>query len=354
MKTHHLCVCLLLALIAVSCKESVSHDTPTQVAVWTGRPGNLLMWGHGADFVYGHLSTSPEDDGLLVIWQWQGDLLKETAAHVISPALGVVPSAGGICGLVRNTGKGSWPYALIAPNGSDVLREWDPPRGWFIPWAGGSANGKFIGLLMEDGVDAAGHRSGNDRARIGVIDVSKRELQWVADLNGHGSATVRRVVISNDGRYVAIIGWNNGTAMIDAVAGKVLWSKRPAGEISSGYGAISPDGRTLYTVGSEGCVYEIDVTNGSAIKKRWASKSGRSEYAHRASSLAVSNDGKWLAAGTGPEGEVYVWNLASDRPAYIFHHGGGSIMIVAFSPDGQNVASVGGGYLKAWSMKGMK
>ena len=64
----------------------------------------------------------------------------------------------------------------------------------------------------------------------------------------------------------------------------------------------------------------------------------------------ISNDGKMLAAGTGPEGDVYVWNLEDNSPPRVLKHGLNTIMIVAFSPDAKNVVSVGGGALKVWSV----
>ena len=162
---------------------------------------------------------------------------------------------------------------------------------------------------------------------------------------------VRRIVVTSDGRYVAAAGWNNGTAMVDTKNAKVLWKKRAKGEISTGYAAFTPDGKLIYTAGSKGCVYGIDVLTGDVVSTRWATMTGKSIYAHRVSSIALSDDGKWLAAGTGPEGEVYVWNLEGNDKPRVLHHGIRTIIIVAFSPDAKNIVSVGGGVLKVWQVK---
>ena len=264
----------------------------------------------------------------------------------------VVPAMAGLCGLSLRRGEGIWPYALVRTEDGEVLKEWNMPDGWWTPRAGGSQNGKFIACMAREGVEAAGYDfSGPERARVALIDVERRELVWVADLVGHGAGTVRMIVISDDGRYIAVAGWNNGTAMVDAKEGKVIWAKRPEHEISTGYAAFAPGGNVLYTAGSEGCVYCINCEDGSVEKELWATSTGESIYGHRISALAVSSDGKWLAAGTGPEGEVYVWNLEGDgKPHVLQHEDGCSIEIVAFSPDSKNVVSVGGGRLKVWRL----
>jgi len=257
-----------------------------------------------------------------------------------------------LCGLSLYPGDdfSDWPYALLDAANNKVIKQWYAPKSWSISHAGASMNGKFISLVAEDGVNAAGYDFEHPRARVGIIDVEKRGLRWVANLDGHGAGTIRRIVITDDGRYVTVAGWNNGTAMVDAKEGKVLWAKRPEGEVSTGYAVFAPDGKRIYTAGSEGCVYAIDAATGNVLSQRWATSTGESIYAHRVSALAVSTDGKWLAAGTGPEGEVYVWNLEDNDNPRVLQHGGGTINIVAFSPDAKNIASVGAGALKVWPL----
>ena len=101
--------------------------------------------------------------------------------------------------------------------------------------------------------------------------------------------------------------------------------------------------------------YALGVVSGmAAIGFLVDSATGESIYAHRVSALAVSPDGKRLAAGTGPEGDVYVWNLEREDKAQLLKHGGGTIAIVAFSPDSTKLASVGWGILKVWPLEAAK
>jgi len=352
-------ILVIVAAMAMfcSCGESIPHgkaNTPSHETAWTGRPGNLGEWGHGSDCIYGLLGEPNKEEDVLVVWKWQGESMSEATAASLPRSMNVCPVSPALCGLSLSPGNpySHWPYALLDVAKKGAIKQWYPPEGWSIIRAGASMNGMFISFVATDGVDAAGYQFGHPRARVAVINVEKQELRWVANLDGHGAGTIRRIVLTDDGRYIAVAGWNNGTAMVDVEEGKVLWAKRPEGEVSTGYAAFAPDGKTVYTAGSEGCVYAIDVATGNILGKRWATSTGQSIYAHRISALAVSPDGKWLAAGTGPEGEVYAWKLVKQNKALVLNHGHGTILIVAFSPDSTKLASVGSGILKVWQLPG--
>lgn len=344
----------LLATI-VSCEKSIPEadiqDTPKQTSAWTGRPGSLMECERGDNFIYGILKKTNSEESLLVLWKWQGDSLKEALTSTLPPSHLVFPAANDLCGLRLYKAQAPHPYALLDLSNGKVLKEWALP-GWWFPYAGGSLNGKFIAITAK--ADLTSKLCPADyevkRLKIGLIDVAKKELNWVAELSGHGSYTIRQIAVTDDGRYIAIAGWNNGTAMVDARESKVLWAKRPAGEISTVSATFAPDGKLLYTAGSEGCAYCIDVQTGEVVKQLWATPTGESIYGYRVSALACSSDGQWLAAGTGPEGDVYLWNLKQGGKTHILMHGGGTIDVVAFSPVGDSIATVGAGRVKVWTL----
>lgn len=349
-----LTACTMVSLMGavVSCETRPAQDRiPKHEAAWTGRPGNLASSGHGKNFIYGTLWRPDLEEKRLVLWRWQGDLIKEVSTSVLPRSRGAVPVNDDICGLTLGRKKGPWPFALMELDGNTILKKWETLPGWMVWGVGVSMNGKFVVLVKTDSATAPDYEFGKQRTSVSLIDVARRELRVVIELQGHGAGTIRTVVVTDDGRYIAVAGWNNGTAMVDAKEGTLLWAKRPQHEISTGYAAFAPDGKLIYTAGSEGCVYGIEVATGNVANQRWATTTGKSNYAHRVSSLAVSSDGKWLAAGTGPEGEVYVWNLEGDKKPRALRHGRGVIDIVAFSPDAKNIVSVGAGALKVWQLE---
>jgi WD40 repeat protein/DNA-binding SARP family transcriptional activator len=69
--------------------------------------------------------------------------------------------------------------------------------------------------------------------------------------------------------------------------------------------------------------------------------------------IAFSPDGSRLAAGTGLQGEVHLWDLANGEESINLSWGGhpGGVVAVAFSPDGMQLVSAGvDGSLKIWDV----
>jgi WD40 repeat protein len=341
--------CLVFLLVCVtSCGGPVSPGSSgdlVQTMPWTERPGNLAEWGCAGGAIYAVLWNPETKEERIVVWTWQQTSMKEAWTSIIPRAIGVVPAGDGVCGLSPVSDDAA--YSIFSPADSSVSEVWKPGQGGCTFGPGGSANGKFIAVVIQDPV----YIRGIDLARVGIIDVAAKKLKSVTEINGHGIHTVYQSAVSNDGRYVAVAGWDNGVAMIDGEQSKVLWSSRPPDEISTAFAIFAPDGKTLFTAGSEGCVYSIDAATGQVLTTRYASTSGKKADANRVSSLAISDDGQWLAAGTGPQGVAYIWSLSGANPIRILVHGDSPVSIVAFSPDARHIATVGGGDMKIWSIK---
>ena len=189
--------------------------------------------------------------------------------------------------------------------------------------------------------------------QVGVLEAATEELNWVVTLVGRRMGVnigVRSVLPSDDGAYIAVAGWDNSVAMIDVQAKDVMWVKKPADEAALKYVAFSPDGEVVYAGGTMGVVYTMDVRTGRVLGRWCAALSGASEYGHRISCLAASADGRWVAAGTGPEGLVFVASTADSRRISVLDHGGSTILLVQFSPDSTALASFVPGSLKIWNM----
>ena len=103
--------------------------------------------------------------------------------------------------------------------------------------------------------------------------------------------------------------------------------------------AVSPDGRTLATLGGDKELKLWGLSDG-ACKQTWQVKADviRSNYFP----LEFSPDGKLLAlGGRGPN--LYLWDAQSGKELKVVRLGGawGFIGLVTFSPDGRLLACAG-------------
>ena len=284
---------------------------------------------------------------ILQLWTWNGSWLINDITVPLPESGEVVPlSQNAYIASVDPTPDNSHdPWNLVAADMStgDTIKSWPPARGWYCNRTGASPNGKFAAVTMRK-FPAEG------QTRVGIIDVSTWSLRWVAHLTATGGVPVRRIVVSDDGKYIAFAPFKYGVALVDAESEKVLWNQRPPGESSLDYVALSPDGATVYAGGVSGCVYGVDFRSGSVTSRWFANVKGESTYGHRISALAISPDGRWVAAGTGPEGHVFLWNTVSGGKPLMLDHGLITIAVVSFSPDSKYLASVAGGRIKVWKV----
>lgn len=350
---------LMLGLIA-SCKGptppgvSGSSGKPKQVETWTGQPGNLGEWGNSTDSLFAVLRQWGRDPDILVVWKWKANTIYEANVTKVPKGVSLIPVVGDLCGISPPRKEGPWPYALMTIVDGKILKEWEHPAGWEVEHVGASRNGQYIGLLKQDGPGAIGFSYDNKHSWVGILDVATQELKWVCQILGSVNGSIRQLAVTDDGRYVAIGGWGGGVMMVDGQAEKILWNIRPAGVINTGIVQFTPDGESVYAVDTGGeAVTQMSRQDGTIMASYMASISGKRERAARITAFARSNDSKWLAAGTGPAGEIYLWDLAHGGKVHTISHsaeGGGSIEIVGFSPDSSHVVSVGGGELKVWAL----
>jgi len=350
-----------IVLLAGSCREGESptvSSTPLYETAWPPGVDGLLEWGNVGDSIFA--SSGKEGSYLLTVWKWKGDVLVESVSAPVPKCIQVVPASQGLCVMALDPGDNysDWPYCVFDFKEGKVIEKWPTP-GWYIKLAAANSNGSLIALVATEDVSSPppGYDFEVSSAKVGILDVSKKELRWRGLVSGPfgEDACLTSVAVTDDGRYIAVAGWSNGVAMVDCEAGKVLWSIRPREELSSGYAVFSPDSKVVYAAGSEGCVYGMDVTTGTVLSARYATRSGKYEELNRIEAVAISKDGEWLAAGVCPDGEVYLWNLKdSSRPRIFLHNPPGvmgTVLILSFSPDARRLASVGKGGLKIWQVK---
>lgn len=328
-------------------------NVPSATLPWIGRGGGFREWGCGGTYIYG----SSAEPSILDVWEWENHTLVKRHEFPVQRCVHPAWALNGRCFFAAVKGARYEPYHFyIVETKEDRATQCRLPDGWYVSITQPSSNGIHVAvcLIEESGEHAPPDRDRNrPRVKIGHISSDESEVNWVATLVGResGSASpLRSVVPSNDGACVAVVGWDNGLAMIDAMAGMQTWFRQPAGEASLFYAAFAPDSKIVYTGGTMAAVYAMDVESGTELGRWYASPTGKAEYGHRISCLAVSPDGKWVAAGTGPEGLVFVGSTATNKMVKVLDHGGSTVLLVHFSPDSKALASFVPGTLKIWDV----
>jgi WD40 repeat protein len=294
---------------------------------------------------------------ILDVWRWEGGVLLAQEKVAVGDDWCIVWRGQGRYLTVPYGTDSTSSDVLVRDTQSDgALQRWALPQGWWCQYVQSSRNGRYAGLyLAASGAETPGAdavRSYSDLATVGLFDAEARTVTWFPALvKQRSGGDVRSVLPSDDGAYVAFAAWDaeGGVTMIDVAGKRKLWSRRPGSNVID-YVGFSPDSKVLYGGGTEGAVYSMDVKTGDLLGRWYASESGKEEYGHRISCLATSADGRWVAAGTGPAGLVFVGSTASSKCVAILQHGGGTMNLVMFSPDSSALVTFGGNALKVWNV----
>jgi WD40 repeat protein len=172
---------------------------------------------------------------------------------------------------------------------------------------------------------------GNWLATLGAQAVQVRDTKnWSVVKNLEGTAML--VSFSPDGRYLAAAG-----AADLRVWDLADWSQRTLtnGPFDFSNLAFTPDGkRIVCCAGGYGDARPIQLWE---FAKGTQTSLGDNPYT---TSLEVSPDGKWLAAGNW-DGQICLWDLPAKKLEQKFRAHRGLVFTLAFSPDGKLLATGG-------------
>ena len=344
---------LLLLFSGSSCKDrdSSAAVAPVEAIKWRGQGGGFREWGRTPEGLFG-VSVRPE---ILETWKWDNGTLEKDASEELPGLLDTVVIAGGkyLACKRPDSQYEEWPLVLGSLGSAGLIRTWPVSSGWFYRQTGASRNGEHLAVAMRaaPGHPPAGYDVLQRPTRIGVLNLSSTEIRWLVTLTTNGNDMIRELAVSDDGKYVAAGGWDNGVALVDTTDGTVLWNGRPPNSWDPEYVEFSPDGSKLYAGdGPHGCVYRLETRTGKVLGQWWATETGEPVYGHQITCIAVSHDESWIAAGTGPEGHVYLFNARTNEKPLILPHGLSTILEVSFSPDSKRLASMAGGQIKIWDV----
>jgi WD40 repeat protein/serine/threonine protein kinase len=147
-------------------------------------------------------------------------------------------------------------------------------------------------------------------------------------------AEVNSVAFSPDGRFLAAAGGDRAIKVWDSRTGHLI---RTIGNAHTGYAssiAYHPDGKHLASVGADTRVKVWNLTTGRPVFDR---PCGPVHIAGTAYAVAFSVDGERLAAGS--DGGVTTWDWRNDRPLHRFTGHEKRPISVAYSRDGQLLAT---------------
>ncbi len=207
--------------LAVSCDSQTNGPDATasiygrrassETIWWTSQGKGFGEWGLSPDGFY---ATSVGPDSL-DCWRWQGAKLHKYVSVTRPRLIGFVfmGSEKGLCELKPPTEYADWPLVLVDIPSFQVLAEWKPEPHWEYATAGASRNGLLAAFIYRQ---TPGGEHGI--SRFGLLNPQNQQIRWVGELTGEGFSTLCHIVVSDDGEYLAAVGWSNGVAVLSRIA----------------------------------------------------------------------------------------------------------------------------------------
>ncbi|MEN6405923.1 MAG: WD40 repeat domain-containing protein [Thermoguttaceae bacterium] len=312
----------------------------------------------------------------LVVWQWRKGTIQKayeipcdkeiTSAAIFAPNMWV-------CDLYAPKHEGE--FCVF----DTILRKWGyrwkPPKDWHVALGRGSWSGNHVAVWSQPENYSFEPRN---QIRFGLVAADGKSLNWAVTIKTDNAPDLAEswkitndVVPSNDGRYIGVPGWKRGILMVDVTQKKpkwvasseykpgaevsaeksaVSWSRLPLDELDATDLVFSPDSRLVYVGSSTGLVYGMKTETGEVVNRWWATLSNENEPSHYITRVAVSPDGRFVAAGTVPNGLVFLF-FTKDGHRYTFKHNRPiGIDLLSFSPDSKRLAAYAAGEINIWKL----
>jgi WD40 repeat protein len=363
-------IVFLIAYLSVCITLRQSRaETPERTIPWPSPVKKFINDGANSDYMW---ARSSEPDGIQV-WQWSDNTIVKQhqitlpentySILILPPDRWLSKENSGFCTGDLKTAK--------------VIDRWPGVRELSIMLQQSSRNGKYHAVSAIQDFNYAekeGVKHDFETTHIGLIFPDKKAIRWIADLTpeyeNQPSRIISKVIPSDDGKFIGVVSVD-GVAMIDVSNKKVLWTAsynhKPAlwnvliknkvpwkqvslDSVSMDDLAFSPDAKMAYvgstiasdTVGAAGCIWGIKVETGEIVNKWGTATPKREEYCRDITTVAVSPDGRFVAAGVTPTGLVFLYSTKDGKRRILKHSDPGRIDFVSFSPDSTRLATYAG------------
>jgi len=286
--------------------------------------------------------------GAIVSWDWSDLMIppREVATACGAP-LALVGANQVATSLLRD-GDASHVVIVQSLRGDQVISRWVLGAEFYCQGIRASANGRHLAIWAgEDFVVT--HNPSHPRVRLGTATPQSKEIGWVADVREENATLmIAGAAASEDGRLIAAAGLNNGgwVLVADVAEKRILWQRVILGAVKFNDVAFLPEADVVYAGGGSGELYAFGSKTG-LVQRTWSVGDGKGgAWSHRITRVAVSPDGRTVAAGTGPGGEVYLWDTKTGGRLGVPKTTEATTTGLAFSPDSSRLATAGVGNRK--------
>lgn len=201
-----------------------------------------------------------------------------------------------------------------------------------------SSNGKFgvISMVFKEGAE-------KNWLKLTLFESDLKDLSPVFQKDTQAeSFLLYDFDVTNDGNFVAGVGKKSQAwiFVIDAKNNITRWEKVFNEYSQFTLTEFSPDGKILFAAERVRHILCFDVSTGEIVKRfEMLEYPTPAHQKQNIASIAVSSDGRILAANTEPAGTVWFWDITTGKKMDTIYASELTVSDIAFSPDSKYLAT---------------